>query len=255
MSVLLEVLSLLVTLLPFALSQDGQGAPVAAKYASGPYPGEIIPFAVATGNTQATWIHNESLTSAQLAGVASLLSQSVVLTQDLSTTDIKSYFPASAATVVEDNTMWSAQDEAITTVAHTCLPCPVAKTDQAMVFNETNPDWDTTWQLAQDAFGIAIAADQNKVPFKLAMNLWTNDQMNPPNPLCTTVTLEALQGYSQTLYGNMVQDLHDHFQMFQKACNCQGLTAFTGGTKVLMRNSKPRWRMSMQANGASCVPW
>ena len=245
-SLSLNFLPIFVPLLPFTLAQSDQGAPIAAKYASGPYAGENIPFAVATGDTQAAWIHNKSLTNAQLASVASLLSQSVILNNSLSSTDIKSYFPAGAAAVVEDNLMWFAQDQEITTVAHT---------DQAMVFDESNPDWSTLWQLANNAFGIAIAADKNNVPFKLVMNLWTNDQMSPPNPLCTTVTLEALQPYSQTLYGNMVQDLHVHFQMFQKACNCQGLTAFTGGTKVLMRNNKPRWRMSMQVNGASCVPW
>ena len=192
MSLSLNFLPIFVPLLPFTLAQSNQGAPVAAKYASGPYAGKNIPFAVATGDTPAAWIHNESLTNAQLASVASLLSQSVILNNSLSSTDIKSYFPAGAAAVVEDNLMWFAQDQEITTVAHTCLPCPSAKTDQAMVFDESNPDWSTLWQLANNAFGIAIAADKNNVPFKLVMNLWTNDQMSPPNPLCTTVTLEAL---------------------------------------------------------------
>lgn len=252
MSLSLKALPLLVSLVPFALSQSS--SPPAPLYASGPFPGQHIPWAVATGKSEAAWTQKDIFTPAQLSNVADFLAQPPILTDGLARDNIVAYFPAGAAVISEDKSAWDVDDDA--TVSRLCSSCPVKKTDQAISFDENNADWSTLWTLAKQAFDAALVADpDNNLPTKLVTNFWTNDQMSPPNPLCVTVKLEALQRSSQTLLGNMKQDLHDHFQKMQQVCKCDGLNAFGGGTKVLMRGGLPRWRMSMQPNGASCVPW
>ena len=259
MTLSLKFISLTLPFLPFAFCQDTQGW----DYAFDPeYPkwssGQNVSYAFAVGDGQPTWIRHVGFTPAQLNGLSDLLTRQAVLntaTNDMSKPN--PYVPPLVANFapvnVEDPSTYASPDDAV--IGDSCGKCPTTTTDQAMIFPKDSPDWNAIWQTVSLTYNMALSEVGDY--FKMALNLWTNDQYTPANPLCTTLTLESLQPKSQSIASTLKQDMQGHFQDWQYRCQCRGVAgnAFGGGTRVMMRGGQPKWRMGMTIKGGSCVPW